>query len=623
MYVGDWVLRAIDAEIGRCPPERGGALLGPPQRPLISRFLPDPEAVSTPSSYSPSRALDRSVKEHETRDRLELKGLVHSHPRFLDRPSGQDAYELGVGLGLNGHIPFYVAPIVTGWADAAKPPSSSGTSSGASDAAADLAPHELALGETKISFYAAYRTRSGAAQVLPLRVRAIPMLRDLESVARELGAGTPEVFVSDMGTGAVLAGRMSLQAGCKGGGELLLLASELYPALPPVLLLTLDGGATEQLEIPWRLETPAEARLLEATRAVFVPPGPYRRAFGPRGGPALTRDLRRARLAGWQARFTGEDAEGAASGVRDALFARSAGILSQDLRDRCAMIAGCGSVGSYMASQLARSGVGRMTLLDPERVEAANLSRSAYEAQDVGHPKTEALARRLLRIDPALNLTLHRERLDALEAVTLDVMVRAADVVVAATDDPAAQRALNRFAYAREKPALFVGLYAGAQGGEVLVTVPGRTPCYLCATRTRHQAERAVGRVASDVDYGSGRLQGELALGADIQHVASAAVKLALALLVPAGARLKGFADDVLAAGTSYLTMSMVPRYWFYPRIFGDVPGQGAYQSVWLTPTRSEECPVCGSPEHRVEPLEVPLRAPRLAAFLARASDSP
>jgi molybdopterin/thiamine biosynthesis adenylyltransferase len=326
---------------------------------------------------------------------------------------------------------------------------------------------------------------------------------------------------------------------------------------------------------------------------------------------------------GWEARFTGEDAEGAANNVRDALFARSAGILSRELRDRCAMVAGCGSVGSYMASQLARSGVGRLTLLDPECVEAANLSRSAYEAQDVGHPKTEALARCLLRIDPALHLTLHRERLDALEATTLDAMVRASDVVVAATDDPAAQRALNRFAYARGKPALFVGLYAGAEGGEVLVTVPGRTPCYLCATRTRHQAERAAGRVASDVDYGSGRLPGELALGVDVQHVASAAVKLALALLVPAGAKLKAFADDVLADGTSYLTMSMVPRYWFYPRIFGDAPGQGAYQSVWLTPTRSEECPVCGSPEHRVEPLEVPLRAPRREALLASGSDSP
>src|SRR6266508_1224600 len=94
LYVCDWVLRDIEVEIGRHPPERGGALLGPLHRPLISRFLPDPEAASTPFSYSPSSSLDRRVKQVEAGDGLELKGIVHSHPRSVDRPSDQDAHEL-------------------------------------------------------------------------------------------------------------------------------------------------------------------------------------------------------------------------------------------------------------------------------------------------------------------------------------------------------------------------------------------------------------------------------------------------------------------------------------------------------------------------------------------------
>ena len=595
MYVCDWVLRAIEAEIGRRPPERGGALLGPPHRPLISRFLADPQATSTPSSYSPSRALARSVKEAEAADGLELKGIVHSHPRSMERPSDQDAHELGVGLSLNGHMPFYVAPIVT-------------------DARPDhLQPHELALGDGKISFYAGYRGGGGRARVLPLPVHAVPLMRDLQALSCELRAADPELFDSDMGTGAVLAGRLCLPP----GGELLVLASELYPSIPPVLLLKLPGEATEQLQIPWRLDIAAETRLVGGARAVLVPPGPYRRAFGPRGGPALTRDAVRARLAGWEARFTGEDTERSAEALGHGLFARSAGILSRDLRHRRTLVAGCGSVGSYVAEQLARSGVGAFALLDPERVEAANLSRTAYRAADVGRLKTEALAGHLLQVDPTLCLDRHAVSLAELEPPALDAIVREADLVVAATDDPGAQRALNRFAYARDKPALFVGLYAGARGGEVLATVPGRTPCYLCATRTRGSVERAAGRVAGEVDYGTSRLQGEHALGADIQHVASAAVKLALALLLPEGsdAGLRSFAEEVLAGGASYLTMSMVPRYWFYPRIFGDTAGQGAYQSVWLAPSSDEECPVCGAADHRVDPLEVPMRAPRLTAF--------
>ena len=167
------------------------------------------------------------------------------------------------------------------------------------------------------------------------------------------------------------------------------------------------------------------------------------------------------------------------------------------------------------------------------------------------------------------------------------------------------------------RPALFVGLYAGARGGEVILTVPERTACYLCATRSRHEVERAGGRVAREVDYGTGRLQGEIALGADIHHVATAAVKLALSLLLPAGseAGLRAFAEDVLASGMPYLTLSTVPAYWFYPQVFGETPGQGAYQGVWLTPRRSADCPVCGPPAARVDPLCVPLRAPTRAGF--------
>jgi hypothetical protein len=280
-------------------------------------------------------------------------------------------------------------------------------------------------------------------------------------------------------------------------------------------------------------------------------------------------------------------------------------------------VAGCGSVGSYVAEQLVRSGVGRLTLLDPEAVEAENLSRSAYTAEDLGRAKTEALAARLLRIDPSVALALEPRPLQALEPAELDALVRGADLVLALTDDPAAQRALDRFAWARGRPALFVGLYAGARGGEVLLTVPERTACYLCATRSRHDVERAGGRVGRDVDYGTGRLPGEVAIGADIHHVASAAVKLALSLLLPEGseAGLRTFAEDVLASGMPYLTLSTVPDYWFYPQVFGRTAGQGAYQSVWLTPRRSEDCPVCGPPERRVDPLEVPLRAPSRAAF--------
>jgi proteasome lid subunit RPN8/RPN11 len=163
VHVGDWVLRAIEAEIAAHPPERGGALLGPPQRLVVTHFAPDPEAATTSASYRPSRALDARVKQLELDEGLELKGIVHSHPRGLDHPSEHDAAELATGLRLNGHMASYLAPIVTGAPEG------------------ELEAHELALPSGKISFFAGHRTRSGSARVRPCRAHVVPLLRDLET----------------------------------------------------------------------------------------------------------------------------------------------------------------------------------------------------------------------------------------------------------------------------------------------------------------------------------------------------------------------------------------------------------------------------------------------------------
>src|SRR5512145_1152420 len=98
MILADWVLRALDAELGGRPPERGGALLGPRERPLVTHLVPDPDAVVTATTYAPSRRLAARVNELEVEADLELKGIVHSHGSGLDRPSEQDARELAEGL---------------------------------------------------------------------------------------------------------------------------------------------------------------------------------------------------------------------------------------------------------------------------------------------------------------------------------------------------------------------------------------------------------------------------------------------------------------------------------------------------------------------------------------------
>ena len=145
--------------------------------------------------------------------------------------------------------------------------------------------------------------------------------------------------------------------------------------------------------------------------------------------------------------------------------------------------------------------------------------------------------------------------------------------------------------------------------GEVILSLPDRTPCYLCATYCRHEAED-LGEVSRSTDYGTGRLEAVVALAADIHHVCSAGVKMSLSLLLPEDAEedFKNFLSSVVFSGQSFITFSMEPNFWFYPNIFNEAAGQFAYQSVCLTPKRRAECPVCGEVHYRTDPLQIPLK---------------
>ena len=106
------------------------------------------------------------------------------------------------------------------------------------------------------------------------------------------------------------------------------------------------------------------------------------------------------------------------------------------------------------------------------------------------------------------------------------------------------------------------------------------------------------------MNYGTGRLKGEIALGCDIQHVASAALRVIVGLLI-AGAGIEAdiarFAKQALVRELYFLTMGMEAEYWFYPQVFNGVGGQYGFQAVWVSADRQPDCPVCGEADHRIE----------------------
>ncbi len=112
------------------------------------------------------------------------------------------------------------------------------------------------------------------------------------------------------------------------------------------------------------------------------------------------------------------------------IFRRNVPGTTEILRRKTVAIAGCGGLGSNAAVALVRAGVGRLILIDHDVVEASNLNRQHFFLDDIGRPKTEALAAHLRRIQPAVDLELRALRLgpaDVAGLTTADLLLEAFD----------------------------------------------------------------------------------------------------------------------------------------------------------------------------------------------------
>lgn len=92
---------------------------------------------------------------------------------------------------------------------------------------------------------------------------------------------------------------------------------------------------------------------------------------------------------------------------KPSIFERNVPGTAERLQKATVGIAGCGGLGSNAAVALARAGVGRLILADPDRVELSNLNRQHYFQNDVGKVKVEALAGHLRAVNPDIDLVLH------------------------------------------------------------------------------------------------------------------------------------------------------------------------------------------------------------------------
>ena len=125
--------------------------------------------------------------------------------------------------------------------------------------------------------------------------------------------------------------------------------------------------------------------------------------------------------------------------IKTALEERHGKVLQSKFSAATVAICGLGGLGSNIALSLARAGIGRLILIDFDRVDITNLHRQQYKAAQVGRYKTEALTENLLEIAPYITIISHTERVteDNFEKLLGD-----ADIICEAFDRPEAKAML-------------------------------------------------------------------------------------------------------------------------------------------------------------------------------------
>ena len=171
-------------------------------------------------------------------------------------------------------------------------------------------------------------------------------------------------------------------------------------------------------------------------------------------------------------------------------------------------VVGAGGLGVPVLQFLAGAGVGKLIVIDGDRLEPSNLHRQTwYALADCGRAKAELAAARVRALNPEVAIEAHAQRLDALNAVQL---LADAHLIIDCSDNFGTKFLLNDLAHALGRPAIFASVHQ--YEGQLQVVDPRRAgACLRClwpeATRDGVVANCAEAGVLGPVPGVLGSLQ--------------------------------------------------------------------------------------------------------------------
>jgi len=148
----------------------------------------------------------------------------------------------------------------------------------------------------------------------------------------------------------------------------------------------------------------------------------------------------------------------------------------QKLAAASVFVAGCGGLGASALYYLAAMGIGRLGLCDGDAVSLSNLNRQVlYTMEDLGKPKAPTAKKRLLALNPKLDIIVYDRFLDGGLAGKI---IPGYDIAVDCLDNFGARFILNDACVAAGKPFVHAGV--GEFYGQLLTVTPGAGPCLRC-----------------------------------------------------------------------------------------------------------------------------------------------
>lgn len=129
------------------------------------------------------------------------------------------------------------------------------------------------------------------------------------------------------------------------------------------------------------------------------------------------------------------------------------------------LVVGAGGLGATLMPALAGAGVGRLRIVDPDRVDESNLHRQTlYRMDDIGRPKVVCAARELARLNPEIEV---EARVDRLDPESADSLLDGVNLVVDAADRFTVTYTLSDACQIRRRPLISASVlgYTGYVGG--------------------------------------------------------------------------------------------------------------------------------------------------------------